>query len=949
MSQTKKIYEALDARNYKAALKLCSKGNAAKTPLIGALKALTLQRLGRAEESSAECTQLLQAHPGLTDQNALSPLAMTLSLLGRDDDVMRCWEDAFAAAPKDEELGREVFKCCVRRRDFAKQRAVAMRLYKVKKRPDYLCWFAASALLEARCGPPRGATATLQLAERMAVKAIEERRGSVGRASSEELQLLVAIRREAGELEACLDALQKVAFEYEEARKREGARLMQPSEVVMLAADALEAKGDSDDARRKYEAAVVSKPNDWAAIAAYARTAHRCDRIEAARELFDRLRLERPKDRGPALGRLEISRLCGLTDELREATLEYAETWAESRSCFDDVEIYIRALREQGDDAIAPALADLARRTSRVAIRDAVVVVVDGEDSVVAASEATREEEDEEEEKRRLRRHATFVKCARFANDALPIDVLGFEIEVEFGECLRAVELGEPAREDLLLLCYRMVRDLALQHAGKARLALLVQGVGLLEWAARRRRLLGLEKVEAQATLSSIESWEAIGGHEAALRRYSDLGVKQIQLESLGWLLFPWCLRGGFATETRQHCRNIAALHRSARNDAAEYSIRALEAGTFSRAVELVEFHERKMDRSVQLAIAKAEAASVDLLLALHSLAEATAYFNQLEAKPALADLDTLEMSLNSDLRVLPAWRDSGAADTPTERVEAVFAANLRRYLRTLVAQREAAAALVDRSPDRLAAALAVLEAEVLLDTDEDEDLISDLANVASRGIETRVAPWLAHPWRLRAWTVACGAYRAARAHFLAADDVASLFSEVGESIARVKVYVTAPENRRFLDDDDGIAVSRQWLSGICYVLQHAVAPLVLALQVILPAPSGVRRKRKKAPEGPAAAVVSELLDFLSKLRTVLRDEASAVEDETAVKRRDPAANFLPASPLNLLPPDVDADLRDALRVALTSSQALALGRILEIIGSKHAALSEFAAAAAAA
>ena len=71
------IYEALDARNPKQAVKLCDAAlKKASIPLVRALKAVALERMGRAEEATAlareEAAAVVKAPP--IDDTVLSTL-----------------------------------------------------------------------------------------------------------------------------------------------------------------------------------------------------------------------------------------------------------------------------------------------------------------------------------------------------------------------------------------------------------------------------------------------------------------------------------------------------------------------------------------------------------------------------------------------------------------------------------------------------------------------------------------------------------------------------------------------------------------------------------------------------------------------------------------------------------------------------------------------------------
>ena len=55
------------------------------------------------------------------------------------------------------------------------------------------------------------------------------------------------------------------------------------------------------------------------------------------------------------------------------------------------------------------------------------------------------------------------------------------------------------------------------------------------------------------------------------------LGVKQIQLDSLGHLITPWAASAGFWAEVSLHCRNVLHVHDGCRRDSREFAHRALD------------------------------------------------------------------------------------------------------------------------------------------------------------------------------------------------------------------------------------------------------------------------------------------------------------------------------------------------------------------------------------
>ena len=98
MEAPQRVYDALDARNYKTALKLCDK-NAKKNPVLAALRCLTLQRMRRLSEAAEACNDLVTK--GYTDENVLAPLTMCLNALNRDGEATTLWANAYQAKPGD--------------------------------------------------------------------------------------------------------------------------------------------------------------------------------------------------------------------------------------------------------------------------------------------------------------------------------------------------------------------------------------------------------------------------------------------------------------------------------------------------------------------------------------------------------------------------------------------------------------------------------------------------------------------------------------------------------------------------------------------------------------------------------------------------------------------------------------------------------------------------------
>lgn len=73
------IYNAIDSRNYKMALKLCAKKDLEKWDMVKALKAHALERTGRADEALDLCREVKARNP--TDETLLTTICLTFKVM----------------------------------------------------------------------------------------------------------------------------------------------------------------------------------------------------------------------------------------------------------------------------------------------------------------------------------------------------------------------------------------------------------------------------------------------------------------------------------------------------------------------------------------------------------------------------------------------------------------------------------------------------------------------------------------------------------------------------------------------------------------------------------------------------------------------------------------------------------------------------------------------------
>lgn len=80
---------------------------------------------------------------------------------------------------------------------------------------------------------------------------------------------------------------------------------------------------------------------------------------------------------------------------------------------------------------------------------------------------------------------------------------------------------------------------------------------------------------------------------------YNALRIKHIQHESCSYLILNILHSGGLYTEILQVCQDILGLQRTSVREAGEFTGRAMENGSISKADEFISFHRNRMQRSL--------------------------------------------------------------------------------------------------------------------------------------------------------------------------------------------------------------------------------------------------------------------------------------------------------------------------------------------------------------
>ncbi|KZP19497.1 hypothetical protein FIBSPDRAFT_920120 [Athelia psychrophila] len=147
--QIRPIYDSLETGSPKTAIVSCNKllKKHPKNSLIKALKALALVRLQRAEDAITVCDEVLADNT--TDDATLSAMQHVLRGLGRHNDMITMFENAYKQQPGNEELAAQTFFANVRTGNWKAAQQVATKMHKQFREDRYLYWAVISTVLQA--------------------------------------------------------------------------------------------------------------------------------------------------------------------------------------------------------------------------------------------------------------------------------------------------------------------------------------------------------------------------------------------------------------------------------------------------------------------------------------------------------------------------------------------------------------------------------------------------------------------------------------------------------------------------------------------------------------------------------------------------------------------------------------------------------------------------------
>uniref|UniRef100_A0ACD5TMA4 Uncharacterized protein n=1 Tax=Avena sativa TaxID=4498 RepID=A0ACD5TMA4_AVESA len=667
------IWDAVDSRQYKAALKLCTAllAKHPTSPYVLALKALTLERMGKPDEALGVCLnakELLYSNNIFHfDDLTLSTLQIVFQRLERLDLATSCYEYACTKYSNNLELMMGLFNCYVREYSYVKQQQTAIRMYKTVGEERFLLWAVCSILLQAYFST--GGEKLLGLAEALLKKHIS----SHSLHEPEALALYISILEQQAKYAAALELL---SGELGSLMGREEDKLRMQGRLHSQACNYVTAS-------EIYQKVLVSCPDDWESFLHYlgcllerdvnlpkpATGEHTCSscsvdstmlnktslseeliesRLASALSFVEKLQKNDSGDcvRGPHLAIIEIERQRRLngnaTDrKFMEALGNYFHRFGHLSCSSSDVEIYLHML---SNDEITELLDTISRSfdASSVSVKALGLTITTFKVQELLGTFLYKSTTD-------LQRIAkgmveTFCKNLPLSRDLDP------------QESMHGEELLSMASSILMQLFWRT-----------RKLGYLLEAILVLEFG------LTVRKHVWQYKITLVHLYSYLGALPLAHRWYVSLEVKNILLESVSHHILPHMLSSPYLQQTASLVKDYLKFMDDHLKESADLTCLAYRHRTYSKVIEFVQF-KNHLQRSMQYLAVKSDSVILSLKQNSESLEELESVLENVNHGEGLVDLSNEDnmkhLTFNEDLEARPWWTPTTSVNFLSEPID---------------------------------------------------------------------------------------------------------------------------------------------------------------------------------------------------------------------------------------------------------------------------------------
>ncbi|CAD5162973.1 unnamed protein product [Musa acuminata subsp. malaccensis] len=660
------IWDAVDSRQYKPALKLASSllVKYPSSPYALALKALILERMGKPDEALRVCLEakeFLYSDNSLhIDELTLSTLQIVFQRLDHLDHASSCYEHACAKHPNNLEIMIGLFNCYVRECSFVKQQQIAIKMYKHFSEERFLLWAVCSIELQVVCNS--SGHKLLQLAEAL----LKKHMASHSLHEPDALVMYISILEQQEKYDAALEVLSGnlgSLIGIEEDKLRIQGRLLARACNYAAAAEifqrVLESCPDDWQTFLHYLACLLEEDVNWSKTNSSHQSCLPCvddikackathltkdefdSRISNALSFVQKLQMDCCNDcvRGPHLAQIEIERrhrLHGIEHDgkFMESLLNYFYRFGHL-SCFtSDVEMFLRLLTDDEKDQLLDNMRTLESTSASPikALGHAMTVFKVQESFGFMFILSLRELEGTARKMLEM-----FCKDLKLSRDLDP------------QENMHGEDLLSMASNILVLLFWRT-----------RKLGYLLEAIMVLEYGLNIRRYVWQYKILL------LHLYSYLGALPLAYEWYSTLDVKNILLETVSHHILPQMISSPLWQENGDLLKDYLKFMDDHLREAADLTCVAYRHRNYSKVIEFVQFKDR-LENSNQLLMARLDVSILQLKQKADSLQEVECIFENLNYGSRFLEMsneDKLKsLTFNEDLQARPWWSPTSSVN----------------------------------------------------------------------------------------------------------------------------------------------------------------------------------------------------------------------------------------------------------------------------------------------
>lgn len=650
------VWDAIDSRQYKNALKIASSllTKYPNLPYAMALKALILERMGKPEEALSICLEAKELlHKNVTllmDDLTLSTLQIVFQRLDRLDLATSLYDYACSRIPNNLELMMGLFNCYVREYSYVKQQQTAIKMYKLVGEERFLLWAVCSIQLQVSCG--QGGEKLLGLAEGLLKKHI----ASHSLHEPEALIVYISVLEQQGKYGDALEVLSG----------KLGSLILIEVDRLRLQGRLLAQSGDNAAAASTFQKILELCPDDWECFLHYlgclleddqrwcngVTSEPRCppesvdklphisdevfnSRVEDASAFVRKLEADASGDpkRGPSLDYLEIERrkvLHGIGDKekLIDALVLYFSRFGYLACFCSDVEVFLDILTPDEKLNLLGKLKERYGSMSLVPTKSLGQAI--SLQKIELQIGITYKLPDAELE-------SLAVKMVNMYCENLPLSKDLDPQESMYGE-------------DLLYIASNILVQLYWRTGS---IGYLLETVMMLELGLNIRRFV------SQYKITLLHLYSHLGALPVAYEWYRTLDVKNILLESVLHQILPQMLLSPLWEDLNDLLKDYLKFMDDHLRESADLTFLSYRHRNYSKVIEFVQFKER-LQHSNQYLIARLESSIQRLKEKADNIVEEEGVFEYLkfgnQALELASDTFCKSLTFNEELQLRPWW-----------------------------------------------------------------------------------------------------------------------------------------------------------------------------------------------------------------------------------------------------------------------------------------------------